>query len=150
VKRFAFRLERLRELRERAEREQAAVLGAAMRTEHERQGALERARAAAERARTGASAVAMAAPQLAGLLQNLDFAHGMASERVDAAAAELSAATEQVDEQRTLYGEKRRDLRVIEKLKERRLDAWREDSAREEQKETDGVARGRTSKGERT
>ncbi len=150
MKRFAFRLERLRELRERAEREQAAVLGAAMRAEHQRQQALERARAEAERARSGAAEVAMAAPQLAGLLQNLDFAHGMASERVDAAAAELTAATEHVDEERTLYGEKRRDLRVIEKLKEHRLATWREDNAREEQKETDGVARGRTSTGERT
>ena len=34
----------------------------------------------------------------------------------------------------------RRDLRVIDRLKEKRLEAWREAGAREDQKETDSVA----------
>ena len=148
MKRFAFRLERLRELRERAEREQAAVLGTAMRSEREHEEALERARRDVERARAGKAELARSAPQAAGLLHNLERVRDTALERADAAAADLRTASERVEEERTRYHERRRDVRVLERLKQKRLEAWRDESAREEQKETDGVARRRTTTGE--
>lgn len=139
MKRFAFRLERLRELRERAERERAALLGAAMREEHERQMALERARL--ELARAGEQAADMAAsqPLAAGTLGNFDFTRDVAAGRVDAAADAVRTAGERVDEEREHYGVARRDLRIVEKLKEKRFEAWREQGAREERKEADDV-----------
>ena len=50
MKQFSFRLERIRELRERAERERAAALGLAMRSEQESVDALQRAQRDFERA----------------------------------------------------------------------------------------------------
>jgi flagellar export protein FliJ len=143
VKRFAFRLERLRELRERAERERAAGLGHAMREEQARQLALDHARRELERAGTQAALLPTAGPVTAGLLQNLDRARDAAEGRVDEATDSLRGANERVGVERERYGLARRDLRVVEKLKEKRLDAWREAGAREERKETDEAAQHR-------
>jgi flagellar FliJ protein len=143
VKRFTFRLDRLRELRERAERERAAQLGLAMRKESERQDTLAAAMREADRAGEQAALAPSRVALPAGLLSNLDLARGTASLRVDDAEAQLLGASEAVEQERVRYGEARRDLRVIEKLKEKRFDAWKDDAAREEQKETDGLAQNR-------
>ena len=140
MKRFAFRLERLRELRERAERERAALLGHAMREEDERRETLAQARGEVDRMGTQAAALPGGGPVSAGLLQSVDRARGVAEERVDAAVESLQAANERMETERGRYGDARRDLRVVEKLKERRFDAWRELGAREERKESDEVA----------
>lgn len=140
MKRFAFRLERLRELRERAERERAAILGAAMREEDACADALSRAQRELEAAREQLASAPAAGPVPAGFLHSLDTARGAAEGRVDAAAESLVEASQRVDEERGLYTGARRDLRVLEKLKEKRFDAWRDRLSREEQKETDGVA----------
>ncbi len=143
MKRFAFRLERIRELRARAERERAADLGAAMREEHQSAELLAAARRELERTGEQAAAAASATPQPAGMLRNLNEARDAAEVRVEAASAELEAARERVAQEQERYGEARRELRVVEKLREKRLDAWREDGAREERKETDEVATNR-------
>jgi flagellar FliJ protein len=148
VKRFAFRLERLRELRERAERERAAILGSAMREERDREEVLERARLELERAVTQAAALPGSAPIAAGLLQGLERARHLAEDRVDEAKAELVAASEQVEQEREQYGVARRELKVVERLKEKRHDAWREAGAREERKESDEALRHRGSANE--
>ena len=151
MKRFNFRLERIRELRERAARERAAVLGAAMHVERQQQHVLDQARLEYERAGTQAAEALEAAPVHAGVLRNIDLARAVAALRVDAASESLREASEQVDEEQARYGEARRDLRVVEKLKEKRFEAWRDEGAREEQKETDGVAQNRhTTREERT
>jgi flagellar export protein FliJ len=143
VKRFAFRLERLRELRERAQRERAAVLGAAMREEQARQVALEHARLELERAGTQAALLPATGPVTAGLLQNLERARDAAEGRVDEATESLRGANELVSEERERYGLARRDLRVVENLRGKRFDAWREQGAREERKENDEAAQHR-------
>ena len=145
MKRFTFRLERIRELRERAERERAAELGLAMRSEMERAEDLQRARRDFERAGESAAAAAESGVLPAGLLGSFGLARGVASVRIDRAGEELDAARERVGEEQERYGVARRDLRVIEKLKEKRLDSWRETEAREDQKETDSVALNRHS-----
>jgi flagellar FliJ protein len=145
VKRFLFRLERIRELRERAERERAAVLGAAMQAERAEQAALRRARLEFERAGEQAAGAAESATLHVGVLRNMELARAAAAQRVDAAAESLREASGKVDEEQDRYGEARRELRVVEKLKEKRFEAWRDENVREERKETDGVAQNRHS-----
>ena len=140
MKRFAFRLERLRELRERAEREQASVLGAAMRAEQERRDALERAQRDYETSTEQVVRVGSGQTLPAGSLRNLDLTRDAASVRIEAAEESLRAAAEQVEAEQTIYGEKRRDRKVVEMLKEKRLEAWKEDVSRAEQKDIDHVA----------
>lgn len=140
MKRFSFRLERLRELRERAEREQASVLGAAMREEQRERDALARARAEYERIGEQAGQAAQSATLPAGTLRNLDLARDAAGVRIDAAADAVKEAQVRVGEEQERYGEKRRDLRVVEKLKEKRFEAWKDDASRAEQKDLDSVA----------
>lgn len=140
MKRFNFRLERIRELRERAERERAAALGLAMRAEAESLDALQRARR--DRQRAGESAAETAGAQVlpAGTLGNFELARDAAKVRIEATSEDLDAARVRVGEEQVRYGESRRDLRVVERLKEKRFEAWREAGAREDQKETDSVA----------
>lgn len=151
MKRFSFRLERLRELRERTERERATELGGAMREEQAQQEALDRARFELARATVQAASLAGCAPVAAGLLQNIDRARTFAEGRVDAATDSLQTASDRVGEERERYGLARRDLRVVENLKQKRFDSWREQGAREERNEADDVAQHRrTTKEERT
>jgi flagellar FliJ protein len=145
VKRFAFRLERIRELRERAERERAASLGLAMRAEQESVDDLARAHRDFERAGESAAEAAARGTLPAGTLGNFDLSRDAATVRIEAAQAELEAARVRVAEEQEQYAAARRDLRVIERLKEKRFEAWREAGAREEQKETDSVALNRHS-----
>ena len=145
MKRFAFRLERIRELRERVERERAAALGLAMRAEQESLDDLARAQRDLERAGESAAVVAGAQVLPAGTLGNFDLSRDAASARIDTAGEELEAARVRVGTEQERYGVARRDLRVIDRLKEKRLEAWREAGAREDQKETDSVALNRHS-----
>jgi len=137
VKRFAFRLERLRELRERAERERAAHLGAAMREEQARADVLAREREDLERASEQKAGLTGERALPAGLLNGLERARDAAEARIEDAARRLGVAAERVEAERETYGVARRELRIVEKLKEKRFDAWREGTAREEQKEND-------------
>jgi flagellar export protein FliJ len=150
VKRFAFRLERVRELRERAERAQAAELGAAMRAEQERGQALGQARRALEIADEQAGAAPVDRSVAAGSLRNLDLARDAAARQVSAAGDRLREARARTGAEQEKYGEKRRDLRVVERLKEKRLETWREEVSRDEQKTIDGVALRRHNAGDPT
>lgn len=150
MKRFVFRLERVRELRERAEREQAAVLGSALGEERRGQAALDDAQRALETARGQAADAASGTAVAAGSLRNLELARDAAERGVERADEHLREAGERVREEQVKYGERRRDLRVLERLKEQRLESWREDASRDEQKTIDGVALRRHQQGEKT
>ncbi|MFN8588915.1 MAG: flagellar export protein FliJ [Burkholderiaceae bacterium] len=140
MKRFTFRLERLRELRERAEREQASVLGAAMRDEQRERDALERARRAFDRIGEQAGRSAEHATLPAGVLGNLGLTRDLAGAHVEAASEAVKEAEVRVSAELERYGEKRRELRVVEKLKEKRFETWKDDVSRAEQKDVDDVA----------
>lgn len=142
MKRFAFRLERLLQLRERAERTQAAELGAAMREEEARRQTLEQAEAALERA-TEQGASAAQEPLTAGTLQSMEYAKQAMAVRVAAEAEALAAASEKREVEQLSWQDRRRDRRTVEKLKEKRLDTWREDMSRDEQKTIDDLAQNR-------
>ncbi len=139
MKRFSFRLERLLQLRERAERTQAAELGAAMRAEETQRAALERAREALERAvERGATE-----PFTVGTMRTRELAREAISQRIEVEQEALDLATGKRAEEQLLWQDKRRDRRSVEKLKEKRFDAWREDASRDEQKTIDGLAQNR-------
>ncbi len=142
MKRFAFRLERLLQLRERAERTQAAELGAAMREEESQRQTLEQAEAALERA-TVHGASAAQEPRTAGTLQSIEYAKQAMAVRVAAEAEALDAASEKREAEQLTWQDRRRERRTVEKLKEKRLDTWREDLSRDEQKTIDDLAQNR-------
>jgi len=143
VKRFTFRLERIRQLRERAERERAAELGVALREEAARADLLAHCEREYERSGESAAGVVESGTLPAGTLRNFDLARDAAARRIDDAARDLETASQKVGEERVRHGEARRDLRVIERLKDKRYEAWRVDDAREERKESDGVTQNR-------
>ena len=142
MKGFVFRLERLLELRSRAEQERAQALGQAMREEDVQRQALEEA---SERlGRCGdqvADVMDNGAP--AGALKNLALAIEAAMRQVDSAALSHQAALDQMQLERELFGRARVERRVVERLREKRHAAWTEEASRAEQSELDSVARSR-------
>jgi flagellar protein FliJ len=142
MKRFTFRLDRVLKLRSRLEREQARALAGALREEEARRARLE---AAAARLGRSCEHVAGAAGQVApaGTLRNLGLAMNAAAESVRAAEETHRAAVDSLQTEMDKFGEARRDRRVVERLRERRHEAWEVESSRHEQKEMDGIARDR-------
>jgi flagellar FliJ protein len=144
---FRFRLERLLRLRERAERQQAQALGAALRTEQEQRAALDEARTRLERIGEQLEQSA-AGTQTAGTLRVLRLTVNAAAEDIEHAEARHEDASAQVEQEQTRFREARKERRVVERLRERRVSAWRTDEARQEQKDTDDVAQRRRRGGE--
>jgi flagellar FliJ protein len=139
MKIFTFRLDRVLDLRANREREQAATLGRAMRDEEQRQDELARASERLSRWSEQASGTTgRVAP--AGTLRNLGLTVDAASRDLDSAEASRDAARESVAEERERYGEARRDRRVVERLREQRLEAWNVEQTREERRDMDDIA----------
>jgi len=139
VKTFFFRLERLLQLRARNERERARRLGEALREEQEQRDVL--AAAAANLGQCGQQiAEATGKVASAGMILNLGLAMDAAVNQVEAAEVSHRAAAESVVSEQEQFGRARMERRVIERLRERREDAWRTAAAREEQCEQDGLA----------
>lgn len=145
--RFKFRLDRVLQLKQRAEREQARALGDALREEQRREA--ERA-AAEEQARRAAEQMADAGRTTlpAGALANLGLARDAADAGAERAREHVEEAEQRVDEERDRYDEKRRDRRTVEKLREHRHAEWQLEQSRQEQKESDAVKNGRRREGE--
>ncbi|MDI3298191.1 MAG: flagellar export protein FliJ [Bacillota bacterium] len=139
MSRFRFRLERLLDLRRQERQAAELALGLAMRREEEaaeRCRRLESTLAAARRRwaeeRTGTLSGTWR--QHAAWLEELERLLGEARSRQQEAAAQAEAARAQLAAART--GE-----RSLERLRERRLLAWRLEEQRSEQRELDEVAR---------
>jgi flagellar FliJ protein len=142
MKHFHFRLDRLLNLRSQEETEKARELSRAIHREEEMRGAREAARARLERCQVQAGDPALAATP-AGLLRNLNLTVNLAADLVEAAEQDHRASANALDTVRDEFGEARKERHVIERLRERRHDAWMRDESREEQKECDGVAQQR-------
>jgi flagellar protein FliJ len=139
VSRFPFRLDRLLDLRSRKERQQAEVLGRALREENARREALEQAQARLGEARE------QAAPEPgrvspAGALHNLGLTIAAAQTQRDAAAKSQGEAEVTLAAERERYEATQRDRRVIERLREKRLEDWTREEGRKDQQEMDGLA----------
>lgn len=137
--RFPFRLDRLLDLRSRKEREQGEVLGRALRDEAAQREALERAQSQLGEAQQQASPE-QGHVSLAGVLRNLGLTVTAAETQRDSAELSRDAAVQQVDAERERYAVAQRDRRVIERLREKRLDDWTREQGRKEQQEMDGLA----------
>jgi flagellar FliJ protein len=132
-------LDRLLDLRSRAERERAEALGRAQRDENARRQALEQAQAhlgAAQRQAAGEPG--RVAP--AGALRNLGLTVDAAARERDTAAASQTEAERAVETERTRYVDAQRDRRVVERLREKRYEDWTLETERKEQQEMDGLA----------
>ena len=139
MKKFSFRLDRLLDLRSLKEREQAAVLGRALQDETASREALENAQErlgeAREQAAPGPGRVSAA-----GTLHNLGLTVAAAATQRDEAAVSQGDAERTLEAERDRYEATQRDRRVVERLRENRLEDWTREAGRKEQQETDGVA----------
>ena len=139
MKRFAFRLERLLQLRESAERERARDLGIALRDEADRRAdALAgEGRLAAARAQFAVTASGIAQ---AGTLQNLDLAIGALARESKVLADQHERSLDKLELERRQFEQARMARRVLERLREQRHEAWQDAYNRWEQAQSDEAA----------
>lgn len=140
MKKFRFRLERLLWLREQAERQQAASLGSAMLEEQRERDTHEHASEVERRSAERAASVGQSGLSTAGARAHLDLARDAAARAAAAAAEGLEAARERTEQVREVFGQKRRDRRAVERLKDKRQAAWHDELGREERRTMDDVA----------
>jgi flagellar protein FliJ len=139
MKRFSFRLERLLQIREAEEREQARALGLALREE---EACRLRALASEERL-ADARAQYLATPgdlSQAGTLRNLELALGGLEEEFRTLTDTHEASLARLDAERQRFDQARMARRVLERLREQRRDAWETEVARLEQGASDEAA----------
>lgn len=139
MKRFSFRLERLLQIREAAEKEMARLLGVALQDEETARQVAAAAQAKLEEAR-GQYVRISVKPAQAGLLRNLELSIEQLTHQWSVLNEAHAKALVRVDEARAVFEEARMAKRVIERLKEQRRDAWNQELARYEQSLSDETA----------
>jgi flagellar export protein FliJ len=139
MKRFAFRLERLLQLRESAEKEKARLLGVALQDEEAAKQVMLAAQARLEEARGQYTRISVA-PAQAGLLRNLELSIEQLTHQWNLASEVHAKALAQVEVARNEFEEARMAKRVIERLKDQRREAWNQELARYEQSLSDETA----------
>ncbi|HWA59608.1 MAG TPA: flagellar export protein FliJ [Gemmatimonadales bacterium] len=132
MKQFTFRLERLLQLREAAEKERARQLGEALREEEERREALRASQARLAEARGQLSSPSSGLTQ-AGTLRNLELSVEMLAGQARSLEDHHQKSLERVEEERTRFEQARVARRVIERLREHRKEAWGVEANRVEQ-----------------
>jgi flagellar export protein FliJ len=139
MKRFVFRLERLLQLRESAERDQARILADALREEEAARGRLRVSQARLAEAETQYRTTPRDLSQ-AGTLQNLELTIQALAREAGGLSEVHDQSIQQVEQERHQFEQARMARRVIERLREHRRDAWGENVSRLEQSESDDVA----------
>jgi flagellar export protein FliJ len=136
---FVFRLDRFLRLRKHAELERAEALGAAVRAE---EASKLDAEAKAERVNTVASGISAERGSVssAGILRNLGLVLEAAVRQAESANDQHLDKKKETEIERELWDRARVERRMIERLKQRRQDAWASDAARAEQREMDETA----------
>jgi flagellar FliJ protein len=146
--RFVFGLARVLRLRAGIERERARDLGRVVREaearREEAERAAERLARCGEQVSPGAGGVAPA-----GVLHNLRLSVDAAAGVLERATASHAEAEQAVAREQERFREARREKEVLERLRERRREDWRQEVSRGEQKELDEIARNRRAGGER-
>lgn len=142
MKRFAFRLERVLELRQAAEKERARELAQALTEEEAGREALRQGEARLAVARAQLKGAGGARPA-AGTLRNLELSVAALSRQADELQATHAQCLERVAAERHQYEQARRDRRVLERLREQRREAWADEYQRWEQGISDEAALGR-------
>jgi flagellar export protein FliJ len=137
--RFTFRLGRLLALRARSQDRAAAELTVAQTAA----GRIEAARTAAEDVSNEArlrTRPPVGEARAAGEGRAMHWLSQQADARVAALAAELALAEAEAEKCREELQLRTRDRRVLERLKERMLETWREDAVRRDQHLMDDIA----------
>lgn len=139
MKRFAFRLARLLDLREAEEKEQARLLGAALREEEARRIEVEASDARLAEAREQYASTPRDLSQ-AGTLRNLELTiEALAVENAELATRHEEALA-RVVAGRQAFEQARVARRVLERLREHRKEAWGAELSRYEQALSDEAA----------
>lgn len=139
MKRFAFRLERVLELRHAAEKERARELAQALTEEEAGREALRQSLARLDEARAQLKGNTGERPR-AGTLRNLELSVTALARRADELQAAHEQSLERVAAERQQYEQARRDRRVLERLREQRREAWADEYQRWEQGVSDETA----------
>ena len=136
---FDFSLQKVLELRERQEEESTRELVQA-RLEADKARQLHTDLQAARDAGRARMALANWVGGAVGHLQNLVEAVGRVDAHVTAAETECGQAEEQVEESIKAVKKAARERKIIDRLRERRLDRWRVEQADNERKTMDEIA----------
>lgn len=139
MKRFSFRLERLLQLRESAEKERARILGVAIQEEEAAGRMAETAKVRLDQARNQLTVISRA-PAQAGLLRNLELSVDQLAHQWGMMNDAHAKAMQKVEAERAQFEEARMAKRVIERLKQQRREAWNVELARYEQSLSDETA----------
>lgn len=148
MKQFTFRLERLLQLREAAEKDQARQLGDALREEEARREELKASqeKLADARAQYGSRPGEMSQ---AGMLRNLELTIDALAGQARSLEDTHGKSLERVNEERARFEQARMAKRVIQRLREHRREAWGVEVNRQEQIQNDESGqRGRSQEGE--
>jgi flagellar protein FliJ len=138
MKPFRFRLARILELREAAERDQAAALGRATAAEAEQE---QRTRASHARLEAMQEQAALPSQSLAvGILRAYSMALEAARVQADGDARDSDTARQQSRAEAERFTDARQDRQVIERLRDKRRAAWTADAERTEQGAMDELA----------
>lgn len=146
MKRFTFRLDRVLELREAAERMQAGALGRAAQDADERRRDSEASASKLEAVQDQVGSN-LDGPTAAGLRTALGLTMQAAQARLDEDAAALQEAEDQHAAEMEKFTEARMARRAIERLKEQRAADWAEQANRAEQNDIDEIAQRRPNRG---
>lgn len=146
MKRFNFRLDRVLELREAAERLQAGVLGRAneIAAERQRESEASASQLAIVQAQAGQTGDV---PTAAGLRAAIGMTMQAAQVQVELNEAALLEAQLQHAEEMARFAEARMARRTIERLKEQRAADWVEAANRAEQGDIDEIAQRHSARG---
>jgi len=144
MKRFAFRLERLLQLRVAAEKERARELAEALTEEETRRGALREGAARLAEAREQLSGTTAIGRPRAGSLRNLELSLLALLTNAAQLSARHEKSLERVDSERQQYELARRERRILERLRQQRRQTWEGEYQRWEQAITDEVALNRS------
>ena len=140
ARKFRFRLEVLRRVRELEQDAQRRCVAAAIREVSSVEGQLvqlgEQLRDTFESCRSEKDFGRLDPATLRAHQQHTEYLH----RKIRDAQVQLVARQRQVGEEQAKLAEARKKLRVLEKLRERKRESYLRESAREEQKETDEAA----------
>ena len=136
MKRFAFRLERLLQLREAAERAQARQLADALRQEEAHREAARESEIRLAEARAQFATTPRELSQ-AGTLRNLELAIDALADQARESSQTHEQSLERVASERHEFEQARMARRVIERLREHRRETWGDELTRYEQGESD-------------
>lgn len=139
MKRFAFRLDRLLQLREAAEQERARELGTALRAEEAQRRAVRESEERLIEARTQFDTTPRELSQ-AGTLQNLELTIESLAATLRQQAESHEECLARLEAERQQFEQARMARRVIERLREHRRIAWGGELSRYEQHASDEIA----------